>query len=272
MLSFIFALAFFYVCLLVLSSETISISFQPELTGVTFEILKNQKALITILIVPILCVLPDIVVKQICYNLYPNPSELLKKFNDSIEIKHLMREDSIDSIKKLSIQSQLELNNENNILETHDARAMFNNIKPQCKEELTLNENNHFNTSQVSRLPLKVNIEDNLVLLKNKNHEEKKVRETKFEEIKEEEEKESKIKNNRRSSVLMLSKNIFNTMKKNDRSNSVFDKNGMIENILRAKLSLYNKNPNEISSNDELDFSPQIPQIRGQNFKNSLEN
>ena len=147
------SLGFYYFCLFILSSETFSKSFQPELTGVAIDILTNFKGLLVIFLTPLIALLPDLIFAQFGYNMYPSPPQLLKKFINSAEVKKLLMAETSDLRKKnLSMPDKSE------------AQTIFGGKK-------TLNLNTQgYNTiaenSQVSRQPLKEGARDQLGLLK----------------------------------------------------------------------------------------------------------
>lgn len=73
------SLLFYYISLVVLSSDTMALNLQNEMIGVALEVLTNIKSLIIILFGAILCVMPDIFLKQIYYNLWPTPNQRIDK-------------------------------------------------------------------------------------------------------------------------------------------------------------------------------------------------
>lgn len=92
--SSIFSIIFYYLCLFTLCSESISKSFQNELIGVSYEVFTNLKILIVIFIGPILCVAPDIIIKQFYYNFYPWPNDYLRKHILCPEIQKIVNNNS----------------------------------------------------------------------------------------------------------------------------------------------------------------------------------
>jgi hypothetical protein len=147
------SLGFYYFCLLILSSETFSKNFQPELTGVALDILTNFKGLLVIFLTPLMALLPDLIFAQFGYNMYPSPPQLLKKFINSAEVKKVLLADASDMRKKnVSMPDKGE------------AQTIFGGKK-------TLNLNTQgYNTiaenSKDSRQPIKEGGRDQLGLLK----------------------------------------------------------------------------------------------------------
>jgi phospholipid-transporting ATPase len=184
------SLGFYYFCLLVLSSETFSKNFQPELTGVALDILTNFKGLLVIFLTPLISLLPDIIFSQFGYNMYPSPPQLLRKFINSPEVKKILMADSSDLRKKnLSLPDKSE------------AQTIFGGKKTLnlvTQGYNTLNEN-----SQASRHPIRDGNRGELGLVK-----------------KEEIQNEFDTKNNLKSDNDRESESPFHVRKKSNRKDS----------------------------------------------------
>jgi hypothetical protein len=83
--------------------------FQPEVIGIFSELFSNLKSIIIIFFGPFIICLPDIIVKQITFQFFPNPSEYLFKFQKDDEYKKILLNDNISTnrlgkilVKKIS--------------------------------------------------------------------------------------------------------------------------------------------------------------------------
>jgi phospholipid-translocating P-type ATPase (flippase) len=87
------SVAFYYVCVMLLSSPDFSIKLQPEIIGVVPNMFLYGKALIVIIFAPFIACLPDITIKQIIWNLYPTQSQYLRRYINTPEVKKILAVD-----------------------------------------------------------------------------------------------------------------------------------------------------------------------------------
>lgn len=97
----IFSIGFYYGTIAVMGTETISKIFQNEIIGIFGTLLANVKSFMLIVIAPIICLLPDIMIKQLYYNLYPTPAQYVEKYKHSIEFQTIINSES-NFLKSLS--------------------------------------------------------------------------------------------------------------------------------------------------------------------------
>jgi hypothetical protein len=70
---------FYYCTVLALNSAEIGSVFQPQMYYVIYNMLGNGKAWIAILLVPFLCVMPDIMINMMYGLFWPTPTEIIMK-------------------------------------------------------------------------------------------------------------------------------------------------------------------------------------------------
>jgi phospholipid-transporting ATPase len=90
LLASVTAIAFYYVVLFVLCSETFAKNFQIELLGVASDVLKDSKGILIIIITPFVCITFDILFKQVMYNILPHASYLIHIFKNTAGFKSVM--------------------------------------------------------------------------------------------------------------------------------------------------------------------------------------
>ena len=96
----LFSVVFYYIILVCLCTEFFGQMFQNELVGV-YDIFTDLKSWIIIIVAPFAICLPDVLISQLMYTFIPNPSEYIRKYRHSEEMKMLIgKEEAI--IKKLS--------------------------------------------------------------------------------------------------------------------------------------------------------------------------
>ena len=105
----IISVVFYYIILVFLGIPKIGQIFQPEVIGIFSELFSNLKSIIIIFFGPFIICLPDIIVKQITFQFFPNPSEYLFKFQKDDEYKKILLNDNISTnrlgkilVKKIS--------------------------------------------------------------------------------------------------------------------------------------------------------------------------
>ena len=81
------SLIFYYVVLFVISNNVFSLMFQPEIIAVPYYLSLTPTVIFLVFLAPVLILLPDIILKQISFNLNPNPAEYLLIHNKLISNK-----------------------------------------------------------------------------------------------------------------------------------------------------------------------------------------
>jgi len=102
----IVCLIFYYITMLVVCTENLSNLLQPELNQEYYRILSNAKAVITIILLPIVALLPDITYLLITRIFFQTPTDFvmgLQKQDPHYEyqgFKHIEAQYNPDSVKK----------------------------------------------------------------------------------------------------------------------------------------------------------------------------
>jgi len=101
LISSIASIGFYYLTLGVFGTQNISQLLQNELIGIFEILMTNSKSFLILIIAPIVCILPDLIMKQVYYNLYPTPGQYINKFMYTIEFQAVMSSES-NFIKSIS--------------------------------------------------------------------------------------------------------------------------------------------------------------------------
>lgn len=112
------SIVFYYVCLFILSNDTFSIMFQPEITGIPYNVVFDSKGMILLLILPILTLFPDFVIRSLSNSYFPLPAKYLKLKLNCKDLKSLLlKEESFQTataIKHKSSKLKSNLRNKDN--------------------------------------------------------------------------------------------------------------------------------------------------------------
>jgi len=95
------SLIFYYLTLAIMGTEKISKFLQDELIGIIELLIMNAKSFLILLIAPIICILPDLILKQIYYNTFPTPGQYINKYINSTEYQQIISSDS-NFVKSIS--------------------------------------------------------------------------------------------------------------------------------------------------------------------------
>jgi hypothetical protein len=98
----IISVIFYYIVLVVLCIPKMGNIFQPEIIGIFKEIFGNYISFIIIIFGPLFICLPDIIVKQIFFTFFPNPSEYLNKYKQDEDYNKILINENL-STNKLGI-------------------------------------------------------------------------------------------------------------------------------------------------------------------------
>ena len=98
----IISVIFYYTVLVVLCIPKMGKIFQPEIIGVFKEIFGSYMSFIIIIFGPLFICLPDIIVKQIFFTFFPNPSEYLNKYKKDEDYNKILINENL-STNKLGI-------------------------------------------------------------------------------------------------------------------------------------------------------------------------
>lgn len=88
------SIAFYYFTLFMMSTEAISKSLQNELIGICEVFFGNYTILMILVFAPFICIIPDLIFKQLQYNLFPTPSQYILKYMDNNEFHEIMNSKS----------------------------------------------------------------------------------------------------------------------------------------------------------------------------------
>ena len=103
----LFSVVFYYIILVCLCTEFFGKIFQNELVGV-YDIFIDLKTWIIVIIAPFVICLPDIIISQLLYTFTPNPSEYIRKYRHTEEMKLLLgKEDYIIKITRSFANSMI---------------------------------------------------------------------------------------------------------------------------------------------------------------------
>lgn len=105
LLAIVSSIAFYYVCLFVLSNSVFSLMFQPELIGLPYVACKHSRTLLLIVCVPVFCLIVDYMFKQISFIFFPTPNEYLR--SNSKVMTALKAESSLSEVKDNKMDSKL---------------------------------------------------------------------------------------------------------------------------------------------------------------------
>lgn len=154
------SLVFYYVCLFLLSNNTFSLMFQPEIAGIPYTVVFDSKAMILLLITPILTLFPDFFVKALNSSYFPNPSIYLKFMINSKEVKEKLENEMVVSkIKSLRLKIHHRIRDQRpdkglfeNLATLTDKRSCTTPKQGKSKfltEEASISVNSRFNSCEI---------------------------------------------------------------------------------------------------------------------------
>jgi len=127
--------------------------------GVAFDITGNLKSIMIVIVTPLITLLPDIIIKQINYNLFPTPSEYLENFRGTTEFIKINNSES-RFIKNIS-NMQSDIGQKIELVSLDDNKRLFekkNRAIVNVKKTFNKNESNGSNpnsyNSENSNIPL----------------------------------------------------------------------------------------------------------------------
>ena len=181
-----------YIIISCLCTYSIGSHFQPESIGALTFIINNFPSIIIIIVGPFVVCLPDIIIKQISFNFFPNPADYLKIYQKDENYKRIMENKNMSTtnngvivVRKISrrltqgvknLQERIqELRNKAN--STMDVN-LINKLKLDFSSNLEYHENsiNPLNNMMKNRLPLgRMKKKENTIFIEkqqtNKNYE-----------------------------------------------------------------------------------------------------
>lgn len=99
--SSVISIGFYYLSLGLLGTENIAKVFQNEIIGIVDVLISNFQSFLILIIAPIVCILPDLIMKQLFYNIYPTPGQYINKHLCSEEFQAIINSES-NFVKSIS--------------------------------------------------------------------------------------------------------------------------------------------------------------------------
>ena len=166
----ILSIILYYIIIICLCTYSIGKYFQPESIGAFSFIISNFPSLIIIIVGPFVVCLPDIIIKQIMFNFFPNPADYLKKYENDEDYLKILENKNITAttngkliirqvsrrltqgVKNLQERLQEFRNKANSTLDVN----LINKLKLDFSSNIDLHENsiNPLNNMMKNRLPL----------------------------------------------------------------------------------------------------------------------
>lgn len=144
-----------------------------QLTGVSVEVVGNAKSFAILLIAPFISILPDLTLKQLWYNLYPTPTQLIEIHRRSPELLRILGSES-KFMKNLS-SFKNDFSQKIELVNIEENGKLFEKRKSRIQESMRLefmkNSNyenitgNIYGAEETTKSPLKpIDTQNNLLI------------------------------------------------------------------------------------------------------------
>lgn len=165
--------------------------------GVACDIFKDKKSLIIIIISPFIALMPDFIIKEINYNLFPTPTDYIENFKGTIEFQKINNSES-RFIKNIS-NMQSEIGQKIELINIEENRKLFEKKNRISDKNLYEINSRHSNSNSYNSENSKIQLIDSIKKdrLNFINQSDKRIEEIQSEDNRSEEiESESESQNN----------------------------------------------------------------------------